>query len=116
MSSLALRFPDENLCLATRQDDPQWSSFVYWTAQSIVYAEEHGVVQSASSQLPLIGVFGLTLQRMFRDAVHSIGNYNEVYQRNLAGMLPRAGRNMLNLLAQGKGPLRYLPPGFGNEN
>ena len=104
---------DENLCLATRQDDPQWSNFVYWTAQSIVYAEEKGIFQWLSSQMPLVHFFGEGLKRMFRDAVHAVGNYGEVYERNLASIIPRAGRNRLNVWEfQGRGPLRYLPPGF----
>ena len=104
---------DENLCLATRQDDPQWSAFVYWASQSIIYAEEHGIVQRTSSQMPLIYFYGVGFRRMFRDAIAIVGNYDEVYQRHLARILPRGGRNRLNIQEEyGKGPMRYLPPGF----
>ncbi|CAB9506881.1 extracellular solute-binding protein [Seminavis robusta] len=99
---------DENLCIATRQDDTQWSAFVWWTAQSIVYAEEKGIFQGDSNEMPLADVFGTALQRMFRDAVNAIGNYKEVYTRNLARILPRGGRNMLNSLNEST-PLFYLP-------
>ena len=104
-------FDDENLCLATLQIDPQWSSYVYWTAQSLVYAEEHGITQRQSNEMPLVQSFGPSFERMFRDAVLAVGNYGEVYERHLAGILPRGGRNTLNILEE-QGPLRYLPPGF----
>ena len=48
---------------------------------------------------------------MLRDAVHAMGNYNEVYERNLATIIPRGGRNMLNLVEDNQ-PLRYIPPGL----
>ncbi|CAB9517475.1 extracellular solute-binding protein [Seminavis robusta] len=107
----ATRSFDENLCLATRQDDPQWSSFVYWTAQSIVYAEEHGITQLSSSNMPLTNLFGADLTRMFRDAVHAVGNFAQVYARNLEPRLPRGGRNRLTRVGDNT-PLLYVPPGF----
>lgn len=104
---------DENLCTATRQTDPQWSSFVYWTTQSLVYAEEHSIAQRVSSQMPLVNAFGPELKKMFRDAVHASGNYAELYDRHLERILPRNGRNRLHKWdMQGKAPLRYIPPGF----
>lgn len=103
---------DENLCMATVQRDSQWSSFVYWTAQSLVYAEEHGIEQTNSFELPVIYCFGPQLVRMFRDISHALGNYAEVYERHLAGILPRSGRNRLNLLEDQISPLSYIPPGF----
>ena len=33
---------DLNLCMATREDDSQFSKFVYWTVASTIYAEELG--------------------------------------------------------------------------
>ena len=104
---------EENLALATRQDDSRWSSFVYWTAQSLVLAEERGIWKETSFQMPLIECFGVDLQRIFRDAVNAVGNYAQVYERHLSDILPRGGRNMLNLVdTQGRGALRYIPPGF----
>lgn len=102
---------DEDLCLATSQDDPQFSSFVYWDVQSLVYAEEHQVVQQISNEMPLVHAFGSDFQRMFRNAIHAVGNYEEVYERHLDSILPRQGRNVLNLL-EDNSPMRYLPPGF----
>ena len=106
---------DENLSLATRQDDPQWQSFVYWAAQSLVYAEENGISNADSYEMPLVMCFGPDFQRMFRDVIHYSGQYAEMYERHLAQILPRGGRNMLNLPGEEKSstnPLRYIPPGF----
>ena len=100
---------DENLCLATRQDDPEWSAFVFWAAQAVVYAEENNILMESSNEMPLVDVFGPDFQRMFRDVVNCVGNYDELYQRHISAILPRGGRNML---AVGDGPLRYIPPGF----
>lgn len=98
---------DENLCLATRQDDPQWSTFVYWASQSIIYAEEQGIEQRTSSQMPLIYFYGVGFRRMFRDAIAMVGNYNEVYQRHLNRILPRGGRNRLNIQVEHPRRKRY---------
>ena len=104
---------DENLCLATRKTDPQWSDFVFWAAQSLIYAEEHDIGQRLSSQMPLVEIFGPRVTRMFRDSVHAVGSYGEVYEQNLKDVLPRNGRNRLNKWdGQGRAPMRYLPPGF----
>ena len=101
---------EENMCLATRNEDKQWSSYVYWVAQALVYAEERGIDQRSSNEMPLVKLFGFERQRAFRDAIHAVGNYEEVYSRHLQSILPRGGRNRLNLKEEGRAPLRYLPP------
>ena len=105
---LSCRF-EENLCLATTKDDSVWSAFVYWCAQSLIYAEENDIAQWDSNQMPLVQIFGPQLQRMFRDTVHVVGNYGEIYNRHLSNILVRSGRNRLNKM-EDKGPRRYLPP------
>lgn len=103
---------DENLCLATSQDDPQWASFVYWTAQSLVYAEEHDLEQYQSYEMPLVHAFGPGYVRIFRDTIHYAGNYGDLYASTVAPILPRQGRNRLNLKEDKISPLVYIPPGF----
>lgn len=100
---------EHNLCLATKEEHPIWSAYVYWSAQSLIYAEEKRITQRNSSQMPLVRLFGPGLQRMFRDAVLAVGNYGEVYERHLSGILPRSGRNRLNQ-DEDNGPRQYLPP------
>lgn len=109
-SSFPISF-DANLCLATRQDDPQWSSFVYWSAISLVFAEDRGITQRLSPQMPEVNLFGPQFQFMFRDAVHSVGNHGQIYDRDVARYVTRDGRNMLNAI-KSPGPQLYVLPGF----
>ncbi|CAB9520018.1 Putative amino-acid ABC transporter-binding protein YhdW [Seminavis robusta] len=102
---------DDNLCLVTRQDDPQFSSFVFWTVASTWYAEERGVTDANSRDMPDVNLFGFDYSRMFQDSVFAVGNYDQIYERNLASILPRGGRNMLNS-AREAGPQLYVPPGY----
>ena len=87
---------DENLCLATRQVDPVWSAFVYWISAAIIQAEEHGITQGMSNFMPDVTVFGPDFSLIFQDAILAVGNYGEMYSRNLENAIPRSGRNQLN--------------------
>jgi len=95
---------DSNLCLVTRQDDLQWSSFVFWIVEATFYAEENGITMALSNDMPTVNLFGHDFQRMFRDVILSVGNYGEIYERNVQPFVPRSG---LNLLYDGLGPLHY---------
>ena len=81
-------------------------------AQSLVYAEERDIQQAQSFEMPLLHAFGPDYVRIFRDTIHYAGNYGELYERQVASMLPRGGRNRLNLKEEMISPLRYIPPGF----
>ena len=87
---------ETNLCLATRQGDHLWASFVYWIAAAIVQAEEMGITQGKSNSMPSVHLFGGSLLLMLQDAILTVGNYAEIYERNVADRFPRAGRNLLN--------------------
>jgi len=104
-------FDGDNRCLVTRQDDPQFSSFVYWTLAALVYAEEENVSKASANELPDVNIFGEDHRRMFRDAVYFEGNYGEIYERNLGALLPERGRNAVNSIVN-PGPQIYVPPGF----
>jgi len=86
----------DSLSLVTRNDDPQWSAFVNWIVVSTFYAEEKGINQSTANNMPMVNLFGEQFARMFRDTITFIGNYQEIYTRNLEKYIPRAGRNLLN--------------------
>lgn len=83
--------------MATRQDDHQWSSFVYWLVSATFHAEENGIDQGSSNEMPVTNLFGPNLSRMFRDAILAVGNYGEIYNRTLEAIVPRSGRNLLNV-------------------
>ena len=61
--------------------------------------------------MPEINLFGEDFIRIFRDAVHAVGNYAEVYERALGKAIPRKERNLLNTVSD-PGPLFYPLPGF----
>ena len=82
---------DDNLCMVTRQDDPQWSSYVYWLVASTFYAEEMGITQRLSNKMPLVEIFGTNFLRALRDPILEWGNYNELYERNVQPLIPRSG-------------------------
>ncbi|CAB9505458.1 extracellular solute-binding protein [Seminavis robusta] len=86
----------DNYCLVTRQEDHDWASFVSWAVSAMVHAESKGISQQTSGQMNEVFAFGEGFHRMFRDAVQAIGNYAEVYDRNMANIMPREGRNLLN--------------------
>lgn len=91
----------EPLAMVTRNDDAQWSGFVNWVLQSLLAAEEETITQRTSNFIPFTGVFdgGNTQGRFagaFRNAVKAVGNYAEVYRRNLEALLPRPTQDDIN--------------------
>lgn len=99
---------DENLCLATRKDDAQWSSFVAW-AVSFTFDAEHYKTPDPSA-IPEVNLFGPNFKRMFRDIFQFVGDYEDMWNRNLF-FLPRSGRN-LAVPRNESTPRHYVPPGF----
>ena len=102
---------EDNLCLVTREDDPQWATFVYWVRAASTYAEVMGISQVAANEMPEVLLYGTGFRRMFRDAIVQCGNYAEAYERNLESIIPRAGRNLLNAHPH-DGPQFYPMPGI----
>ena len=99
------------LAPAYRTGDPQWSSLVDWTVWSLLQAEAHGITQANVAQMredddavvrrltgaiPWIGKALGIADDGFAQAIRAVGNYGEIYQRDIAGPLelPR-GRNEL---------------------
>lgn len=91
------RYSKDPLALVTRQDDIQWSKFVYWIVDAIIYAEEEGITQEeAAEQMPEVALFGSRFQDMFKNAIGTVGNYGEIYERNAEAEVSRGGLNTLN--------------------
>lgn len=100
----------DNLALATLPDDEDWSNFVYWTVSALLYAEENSIHVNNSLAMPEVLFYGNDRRRMFRDAVLAVGNFGDIYQRNVEPLFPRSGRNKLN--AYPMGPQNYPLPGY----
>lgn len=118
----------EPLGPAVRDGDSQWASVVDWTVQATIAAEEFGITSenveqmASSSKDPqvqqLLGVSeegnpfdpGLGLEPDFAvDVIKAVGNYGEIYDRNLGPDTPLGLERGLNALWT-EGGLMYAWP------
>lgn len=133
---LRLKNPDDAMVLqdviskeplgpVIRQGDEQWFNIVRWTLFALVNAEELGVTavnvddQKAKSKNAsvrrLLGVEGTDGPSMGLDAdwaartIKSVGNYGEIFDRNLGPNTPLAINRGINALWNAGG-LLYAPP------
>lgn len=134
---LTLKNPDDNVVLpeiiskeplgpAVRQGDEQWFDIVSWTAYALINAEEFGITQKnldemKSSPNPDIKRFlgaeqgstigtdlGLTNDWAY-NVIKGVGNYGEVFDRNIGAGSPLKIARGLNALWN-KGGIQYAPP------
>lgn len=96
--------------MVTRQDDPQFSAFIKWIVTAIFYAEEEGIDVQMAEAMPTVSLFGPRYGRMLINAVAAVGNYGEIYDRNLQNTVPRVGLNELSV--NPLGPRQYPRPGI----
>ncbi len=115
----------EPLAPAVRHGDDQWFDIVKWSVYSLFAAEEYGVSSQNAEQLKgstkdnetrrLLGVEGdmgkkLGLDNAFAlNIIKSVGNFGEIYNRNLGPTTPTAIPRGINSLWN-KGGLMYSPP------
>jgi general L-amino acid transport system substrate-binding protein len=114
----------EPLGPSVRKDDIQWFQIVQWTHYALITAEELGVTQAnvvekLKSDNPairrLLGVegsygegLGLTNDWAYR-IIKAVGNYGEIFERNVGQGSPIKISRGLNALWN-KGGLQYAPP------
>ena len=114
----------EPLAPAVRQGDDQWFNIVKWTHFAMINAEELGVTKAnvddkMKSEDPatrrLLGVegdfgksMGLTKDWAYR-IVKNVGNYGEVFERDVGQGSPLKIKRGLNALWN-KGGIQYAPP------
>lgn len=115
----------EPLTPAWKQGDSQWGDVVRWSVYATMLLEEEGVTSKnaddmvANSKNPdvrrLLGVEGTLYQNLGLDKnwalniVKQVGNYGEIYDRNLGEGTPfNLPRGLNNLWT--KGGLIYAPP------
>ena len=114
----------EPLGPVVRNDDLQWISLVRWVYFAMLNAEELGVSsktidQALRSQKPevkrLIGTTGDFGQQIgltnawAANIIRTVGNYGEVFERNLGARTPLAIPRGLNQLWS-EGGIQYAPP------
>jgi general L-amino acid transport system substrate-binding protein len=94
----------EPLGPVTKRGDEQWTAIVRWTLNALILAEEYGVTranvdeQAEGARDPrvrrLLGAEGEFGQRLglpagwAADAVGAVGNYGEIFERNLGSQSP----------------------------
>ncbi|MBX9468308.1 MAG: amino acid ABC transporter substrate-binding protein [Rhizobium rhizophilum] len=135
---LTLTNPDDHVILpeiiskeplgpAVRQGDDQWFDIVSWTHYALVQAEEFGITQAnvdeikSSTTNPDIKRFlgseadtkigtdlGLTNDWAY-NIIKGVGNYGEVFERNIGASTPLKIERGVNALWT-KGGLQYAPP------
>ncbi|MGQ2968774.1 MAG: amino acid ABC transporter substrate-binding protein [Allorhizobium sp.] len=135
---LTLTNPDEHVILpeiiskeplgpAVRQGDDQWFDVVSWTHYALVTAEEFGITQANVDEIkstttnPDIKRFlgaeadtkigtdlGLTNEWAY-NIIKGVGNYGEVFERNIGVNTPLKIERGVNALWS-KGGLQYAPP------
>ena len=84
------------LSFMTRGMDVQFGDFVDWVLRALITAEAWNITKETANQFPTTNVFGEKYENMFVDAIAAVGNYGELFARNLEEYLPRAGVNGLN--------------------
>ena len=90
----------------------EWSKFVYWIVMATFYAEEKEITKYNTNEMPLVRLYAKEFVPMLlRDIILVVGNYAEIYARNVESYIPRAGLNMLNDRRR-PGPQHYPLPGI----
>lgn len=114
----------EPLGPAVKQGDDQWADIVRWTYNAMVTAEEKGITSSNVDQMKnsndpetkrLLGTEGSQGKELgLSDAwaynvIKQVGNYGEVFERNIGVKTPVGLQRGLNALWT-NGGLQYSPP------
>ncbi len=115
----------EPLAPAVRHGDDQWFDIAKWTRNALLTAEEKGITMAnvdeakAKSTDPetrrLLGVEGDMCKNVgldkecFYRAIKQVGNYGEIFERNVGVNTPLKIERGLNALWT-KGGLQYSPP------
>lgn len=108
----------EPLGPATRKGDEQWTGLVRWTLFALINAEEHDLdSKTAGSTMrqtaiemgkPAAKALGLADDWLVK-VIGGVGNYGEIFERNLGGDTPLALNRGMNALWT-EGGLLYAPP------
>ena len=114
----------EPLGPAVRQGDDQWADIIRWVYNAIVTAEEKGLTSANVDQMKnandpeikrLLGTEGSQGQELGLSAdwayniIKSVGNYGEIFERNIGTNTPIGLERGLNALWT-DGGLQYSPP------
>lgn len=121
---LEVTMSKEPLAGAVAQGDPTWADAVRWIFYGLVNAEEYGITSQNIEEMMasenanvrrLVGAEGEMGAKLGLDndfmvkAIKAVGNYGEIYERNLGPSTPYQLERGLNALWT-DGGLQYAPP------
>jgi general L-amino acid transport system substrate-binding protein len=108
----------EPLGPVTREDDPHWTGLVRWTLFALINAEELGISsksvgaekgeQAVALGAPAVRSLGLPRDWLIK-LIGGVGNYAEIFERNLGPDTPLQLNRGMNALWN-EGGLLYAPP------
>jgi len=125
----ALPVPDEHVILkdviskeplgpVVRDSDPQWTTLIRWTLFALIDAEEQGLDAASMTGAgadaakamgaPAVKALGLSEDWLVK-VLAGVGNYGEVFERNLGGETPMQLSRGVNALWT-QGGILYAPP------
>ena len=112
----------EPIGVAVREDDRAWGEIVRWTLNGLINAEEYGLTRAiaasgiasgdAARLLDGADISGLRLglkKGWLGQAVAAVGNYSDLFERNIGAAGPLGMRRGLNALWR-HGGILYAPP------
>ena len=120
----------EPIAIVVREDDPEWADLVNWIVHGLIMAEEFGITREnvpiftdpppspVIARLLGLSYEGISVESLGFDsvgpqfilrAIEAVGNYGEIYERHLGGVLDR--HCTLNALASED--KSDCPPGSG---
>lgn len=114
----------EPLGPVVRQGDDEWFNIVKWTYNAMVAAEEHGITSENADEMKtanspaikrILGTEGKLGENLGLDSewayriIKQVGNYGEVFERNVGVNTPLGMERGLNALWT-NGGLQYSPP------
>lgn len=94
----------EPISAVSASADSQFSDLLRWLTYGFMYAEEQGITDKTASNMPQTNLFGPGLIEMWQDAIGAVGNYGQIFERNLTPLINRTQLNMLNDMSS---PMMY---------
>ena len=94
----------EPISAVSSSGDSQFSDLLRWLIYGFMYAEEQGITDESASNMPQTNLFGPSLTEMWQHAIGAVGNYGQIFERNLTPLMNRTQLNMLNDMSS---PMMY---------
>mmetsp|Transcript_36909 Transcript_36909/g.64676 ORF Transcript_36909/g.64676 Transcript_36909/m.64676 type:complete len:224 (+) Transcript_36909:1-672(+) len=99
--------------MVTRKSDQSWTDVVNWVLRALIHAEMTNISQENANEFISGHDHGhdFDTEIDFFSALESVGNYGEIYSRNMEEVVPRKGLNLLYTAGEGgQSGLHYSHP------